>query len=278
MEAISLADYADRIIQSLGMDPKSFHQTSLNFSLKAAPKTWTAFTFDAFFPIYRIKAPAAKVTDIKGVISGIQRDTFIVVLELDDFNVLCLSRHKKGEPPYFLPLRKEEDYDRVLSVLRKHNFTSDELSAHVAIDNSIELLKSGAERDFVNRGLFSNYFLRERLERALSERKRELAKEASSLFSHFTGMDGIPTDFAGIPKVLHALGYNISTDDGDNGNNAGARQYVLGHGSAKLQASIVVASPAENLDIMPSSDQAVPSVQAVSALDHYPWVILTNGR
>lgn len=278
MVVITSQDYADRILQSLGLDPKSFHQTSFTFSQKSAPKTWTAFTSGAFFPVYRIKALGAKVSDIKSFISGIQSDNFVIVVELDEFNVLCLSRHKKGEPPYVLPLRREEDYDKVVSVLRKHDFTSDELTAHVAIDTSIELLKSGAERDFVNRGLFSSYFLRERLEKALSERKREVWKESKSFFSHFGGPAGIPTDFESIPTVLHDLGYSIRSNESDGDSNTVARQFVLSHGSIALQNATVVASPAENLDIMPSNDRAVPSVQAVSALDQYPWVILTNGR
>lgn len=265
----TLRDYADRVVQSLGLESKDFHQTSFSFSQKAPPKTWNAFTCGAFFPIYRVRAPAAKVSDIKAFINGIQSDNYVILAELDDFNVLCMSRHKKGEPPYVVPLRGEEDYDRVVSVFRKQNFTSDELSAHVAIDASIELLKSGAERDFVNRGLFSNYYLRERMEKELGQRKRDVKKESASFFSHFS-QSGIPADFEGVPKILAALGYSVKSADG-------GKQYILSQGSNVIKTAIVIASPAENLDIM-GNDNTVPSIQAVSALDRYPWSILTNGR
>lgn len=265
--------YANRVIQSLGLEPASFYETSLIFSAKSSPKTWRAYTCQSVIRVYRIRAPGAKVSDIKTFVSGIPTESFLVIAELDDFNVLCLSRHKKGEPAYVVPLRREEDYETVISVFRKKNFTSDELSAAVAIDSAMTDLKSGAERDFINRGLFSNYFLRERLEKALAERKRDVKKESASFFSKFGSQGGVPADYDNVLRILEALGYNASSADG-----AAGKHFLLSHGNTGAKVTVAIATAAENLDTMSSSDSAVPSVQAVSALDNNDWVILTNGR
>lgn len=272
----SVLKHSDRIIQSLGFDPSSFHPTSFTFSLKPAPKSWKAFTVDdAHFPLYKIDAKGAKTVEIRNLITGIQAEHYIVIAELDGFDVLCMSRHKRGEQPLVLTLRQDKDYDAVITVFRGQNFTSDVLSAHYAINKSIDLLKSGSgEGPFINRGLFSNYFLKERLEKALSDRKRDVWKEAATFFSKFASDGGgIPTDFEHIPKVLEALGYQTKAV-----GNPSPTQYILSSGPQQMQTTIAVVSSADNLDVMKSDDRTVPSVQAVASLATYPWVILTNGR
>lgn len=272
----SVLKHSDRIIQSLGFEPSSFHPTSFTFSLKPAPKSWKAFTVDdAHFPLYKIEAKGAKTVEIRDLITGIRAEHYVVIAELDGFDVLCMSRHRKGEQPLVLTLRQDKDYDAVITVFRGQNFTSDVLSAHYAINKSIDLLKSGSgEGPFINRGLFSNYFLKERLEKALSERKRDVWKEASAFFSKFASDGGgIPTDFEHIPKVLDALGYQAKPV-----GNPSPTQYVLSSGSEVIHGAIVVVSNTDNLDVMKSDDRTVPSVQAVSALAKYQWAILTNGR
>lgn len=124
------------------------------------------------------------MVEIRNLVGGIQGEHFIVVADVGSFGVLCMSRHKKGEHPLVLTLRQEKDFERVISIFRTQNFTSDVLSAHYAISKSIELLKtSSGEGPFINRGLFSNYFLTERLEKALADRKRNVWKESASFFS-----------------------------------------------------------------------------------------------
>lgn len=257
------------IIQSLGLDPKSFHLTSFTFSLKPAHKTWKAFTADnTHFPIYRVVAPQTKIVEIRNFIGGIPAEHYIVLAELDDFAILCMSRHKRGEQPLILALKQDKDYERVANVFRTQNFTSDVLSAHYAIDKSMDLLKSGGEGPFINRGLFSNYFLRERLEKALSERKRDVWREASTFFAAFSNTGGISTDFTSIPKMLNALGYQVIRGT--------SNEYVLSSPS-RILGIVAIVSETDNLDVM-SNERTVPSVQAVAALALHPWVILTNGR
>ena len=268
----SVVTLSDKVIQSIGIDPTSFRPTSFTFFLKSVPSTWKAYTIDnTHFPIYRIVARGAKSLDMRNLITGIKKH-YIILAELEDFDLLCISRHTKGEQPLLITLRQDKDYDRIINVFRRFKFTSDILSAHYAINKSIELLKSGSgEGPFVNRGLFSNHFLRERLEKGLSARKRDVWKEATSFFANFSE-NGISVEFEGVGKVLKALGFTIKNTD------TYSNEYPLYAGSELIKTAIVIASNTDNLDVMKGDDRTVPSYIAVAALSRYPWVILTNGR
>ena len=258
--------YADGIFRSMGLDISTMRQTSLSFSLRLAPMSWKAHTFEAFFPVYRIDAKEAKINDIRNFVAGIRTDNYIVLAELSDITLFCISRAKKGELPLILPLRSTDDYERVINVLRRHNFSTDELSAHVVIDSCLDLLKSGTDKYFVNRGLFSSYFLRERLDNALKQRKREVGKESSSFASKFR--DGIPSSYEEAPGVLNALGYSLVKN---------TELYEPRNKLGRINATAILVEE-ENMDVMVSHNRPVPSIQAVAALTKYPWVILTNGK
>lgn len=271
----AVQSYVDIIIQSLGLEPASFRPAPFNFSQKPAPSIWKAFSIETAFPVFKISAPGGKVVDIRGFVGGIQADTYVIIAELDSSVVLCIKRvnKQKGEQPLILPLRTEEDFDRVVNVLRKNNFTSDQLSAHMSISTVVDELKSGAERYFVNRGLFSNYFLRERLDKTLSDRKRNIQSESAGFLSKFPY--GVPADFSTVSTILNALGYRANSN---KISGSGSIEYELFSGSNRLTTVVAIAADAENLDVMRSDDRSVPSVQAVAALDRHQWAVLTNGR
>lgn len=88
----------------------------------------------------------------------------------------------KGEKPLFKLLRKSEDYDEAANALRKFDLKSDDLMAHASLQAAKELLERSVGAIFINKGLFSNYFLKERLTKKMSERGRNLSKEAQDLF------------------------------------------------------------------------------------------------
>jgi type I restriction-modification system DNA methylase subunit len=166
-------------------------------------------------------------------------------------------------------LTSPEDYHRVVGVFQSQNFTSDVLSAHFAISQAIELLKSDSgDGLFINRGLFSNYFIRERLKGALAERKRSVSKEASAFLAKFRD-NALTAHFDSIAGILEGLGYAVT--------KSSPQEYLLSSGTEKLE-TVVIATDSGNLDVMRSDDRVVPSYQAVAALKKYPWVILTNGR
>lgn len=183
---------------------------------------------------------------------------------------MIVKRAKKDdEGPLFIALRKQEDYERVASTLRKLNFVSDVLTAHSSISTAVELLRVGAERYYTNRAVFSNHYLRERLFKSLSERARGIEKEAAGFLSRFDGE--VPTTADRAKEVLAAIGYEIIPLP-----MSGHSQYALRHRGRKLDLGCVVAR-AESLDTK-TGPVTVPSYQAVSSLKDYAWVILTNGR
>ncbi|MEO9294649.1 MAG: hypothetical protein ABI347_03515 [Nitrososphaera sp.] len=200
------------------------------------------------------------MAEIRSFIGGINKDHYVVLAELGDgTTVLCMRRNKKGEPPLVKPLRSMEDYDTVVSVFQSQNFTSDILSAIFAIGQSIERLTSdSASTLYVNRGLFSNYFLKERLKSTLSERKRSIGKEVDSFLTRFqTGK--LEADFASVAGILDALEYRTV--------KSGSDKYALASASETLDA-VAIVTAAENLDIM-GSDRTVPAMAAVAALRAY---------
>lgn len=267
-------------MQAFGIDPASKRPCSFAFSSKTAPQGWTAFTFD--LPIskpvfYLVAAKDAKLGQIKSLASRIVAENYVLLMDRNGEegsgdSVLVMRRSRKGDnSPLVVPLRKEEDYERVINAVRKFpDFLSDELTAHSSLNGIVDLLKAGAERYFINRGLFSNHYLKERLGKSLSERGRTPEKESSGLIAKFDGE--IPTDPDNARNVLSALGYAPVLLQAD-----GHAQYLLKSASTVLDAVCIVARTA-SLDTKSGSDMVVPSYQAVASLKEKRWVILTNGR
>lgn len=262
--------FSRKVLEAFGIEQNARRECTFAFSTRQVPSNWRAFTFDLPFPFYLIYAPGARISDIKSLALGIKAENFVLLAEFGSYAVLVLRRAKKGEDlPLFVPLRKEEDYERVINTLRKFNFTSDELTAHSSINSAVDLLRVGAERYYTNRGLFSNHYLRERMHKVLSERGRNLTRESSNLLAKFGGE--LPTVAERVKDVLVALGYGLIPLP-----KSGYEQYALRLGSVKLDVSCVVAS-VESLDTK-TGELVVPSYQAVASLRDYGWVILTNGR
>lgn len=181
---------------------------SFAFSSRSAPSSWRAYTFEAPLSFYLVEAPSGNLTQIKSLANGIGKDYFVLLASLDKHAVLVLRRYKKDDnAPFAVVLRKEEDFERVISTVRKYDFLSEELTAHSSLISVIDSLKAGAERYFTNRGLFSNHFLRERLSGCLSERGRNPSKEATALLAEFGGE--LPSDSGRAVKILESLGGSV---------------------------------------------------------------------
>ena len=118
----------------------------------------------------------------------------------------------KGEKPLFKPLRKPEDYEETANVLQKFDLKSDDLMAHAFLQAAKELLERSAGTIFVNKGLFSNYFLKERLAKSMSERGRSLSKEALGLFPKID--ECLSSESLSAVGILQALGFNCSGKEG----------------------------------------------------------------
>lgn len=259
------------LLSAFGVDSSSKRQASFAFSSKSQMPGWIAYSYVAAVPFFLLEAEGSRATQVYSFASGINKEAFILVADLGEKVAIVMRRPgKEGDPYLRLLLQKEEDFERAGGVLRKLNFLSDPLTAHANLSQAIELLRAGAERYFVNLGLFSNYFLRERMIPHLSERGRHVDKESATFFRRLSGE--IPTDPEGAKTILCELGYKLIPVD----TSAHPEYRLLSTGSVELDA-ICILTKAESLDTK-KSDEVVPSYQAVSALKQVHWVILTNGR
>jgi hypothetical protein len=252
--------------------PSSFAFSSS--SSRAQTEGWKPYVLESVpFPFYYIDSPGANATEIRALASGISAENFVLLAEADErLCFLVIRRSKKGEnSPLIISIRKQEDMERVQAAIKKLNFTSDELTAHASIQTLYDVLRQGAERYFTNRGLFSTYYLKERLFPSISQHGRSVQKESENLFSK---LGGSPSNID--PKeVLVTLGYSISSVPSSTKSYS---QYELYYEGRKLDAtSILVGSPSISLDVRTLTD-VTPSYFAVSSLKQYSWAILTNGR
>jgi Eco57I restriction-modification methylase len=265
-----IRDYASKIIESMRIDPKEIRPSSFAFSSKQAPEKWEAFTFGAPVPTYLVLAREGTPGQVRTLASGIKADNYILVASLGANAALVIKRAKKGENlPLFLLVRRDEDFERVANTLKKYDFISDELTAHSSVTSAYDELKGGAERYYTNRGVFSNYYLNDRLFPSLTKRGRNPQRESASLLAQFGGEFPIESDK--VEKVLAAVGFELRPVGGK-----GHTQYSLRNQKSDLEVSCI-ATGAESLDTK-TGDQVVPSFQAVASLTKFRWVILTNGR
>ena len=252
------------------MDPASKRESSFKISNKSPLANWSLFSFDSSsVPIFVLDAVDSRPTQVYSFASGINKEAFILLANLGSKAAIVARRPgKEGDPYVRRSLSKDEDFDQVATVLRKIDL-SDSLMAHATLASAIDLLRAGAERHFVNLGLFSNYFLRERLVQHLTQRGRKLEGESSGFFEKFAG--DIPTESDGALKILNALGYE---ERADQSNADTFKLLANGH---DLHVNCIV-TKANSLDTKSESSEVVPSYEAVSALSSSNWVILTNGR
>jgi hypothetical protein len=234
------------------------------------PSSWKAFALELPLTFYYVLAPGGNLTQVRSLSLGIGKENFVVLAECDGQVVLVLRRSKKDDnAPLPVPLRKEEDFERAVSAIRRFDFLSDELTAHSSLYQVVDLLRAGAERYFTNRGLFSNYYLKERLSECLSKRDRRPPREAAALLARFDGE--FPAVWEKTVRVLEALGYSVEILSG-----SGYVEYALRSHGRRLDATCVVAD-VESLDVK-VRNKVAPSYQAVAALKRSTWVVLTNGR
>ena len=262
--------YAEKVLESMGLRESLRRTSSFAFSSKQPGEGWEAFAYEVPVAVYFVRAGGATYGQVRTLASGIKADNFVLVADLGTNAVVVMKRAKKGENvPLVVPIRREEDLERVANTLRKFNFTSDELTAHASVGSAVEQLRVGAERFYTNRGLFANYYLNERLIPSLIKRGRNPQRESTTLISRFGGE--FPVSDRKSEEVLKALGYGMRPLQ-----VKGHRQYALTGLGSNLNVSCVV-TESQSLDTK-KGDEVVPSYQAVATLSKYGWVILTNGR
>jgi hypothetical protein len=112
----------------------------------------------------------------------------VLLFDIGNQVLLAINRGKKGENgPFIFSLRRDEELERAVTAIRSLDFTGNILKAHMSVGALVEVLRSGAEEYFVNRGLFSNYYLKDRMTKALSDRGRNIEREGSALLERLGG-------------------------------------------------------------------------------------------
>jgi hypothetical protein len=221
-------------------------------------------------PIFVLEATDYRPSQIYSFSSGINKEAFLLFADLGNRSALVAKRPgKEGDPYVRRVISSEEDVEQIAGVLRKIDL-SDILMANTTLMDAVGKLRVGAERYFVNLGLFSNYFLTERLVPHLNSRGRKVDKETSTFFEKFEG--AIPTEYEGAKKILGALDYNTSSA----GKNSDEFE-LFSHSSKDLNV-VCILTKSGSLDTKGQASESVPSYLAVSALNRARWVILTNGR
>ena len=264
-----------RLIEDFKLNPDAVRECSFAFSTKAPTDGWKAYSADSpsDVPFYVIDAGSSKLSAINSFVSGIKKECFVLVVKADKLALLVIRKpgnDKNGIAR--VALRKEADFENIRNVLHQIDLKSDILTAHSTLSHVVELLQRDTGRHFVNLGLFSNYFLRNRMKQHLSSRGRNVEKEASAFFRRINGE--IPGGRSGVVELLKGLGYSPKpiASPPIKGQH---EEYTLGTGGVLPEAGCVFAD-SPSLDTRVSSE-TVPGHQAISALQRFRWVILTNG-
>jgi hypothetical protein len=260
---LGLSPKAERLLDAFKVDRSSGRACTLDFSSKPAPPNCTAYTFGASFTFYVVRSLGANLTSVRAFSQGVKTERFILLFDLGNQVLLAVNRGKKEESgPLIFPLRKEEDIEKAVTAIKSLDFTSNILKAHMAVSAFAEVLRSGAEEHFINRGLFSNHYLKDRMVKTLSDRGRRVEKESTELLERLGGE--IPCEPDKAVKVLEALGFYAEKIP-----DSGYPGYELRRRGSTLDAACVVA-PVDSLDVK-TGDLATPSYQAVSMLRNYTW-------
>lgn len=264
-----------RLIEDFRLKPSTVRECSFAFSTKTSSDGWKAFSADSpsEVPFYVVQAVSSKLPAMYAFVSGIKKESFIFVAELDGLTLLVMKKPGNDRNGTVrVAMRKEADFEKVRNAIKQIDLNSDILTAHSTLSHAVDLLKRDTGQHFVNLGLFSNYYLRNRMKPYLSSRGRNVEKEASAFFRKINGE--IPGGRSGVVELLKGLGYSPRpiVSPPPKGQH---EEYRLGV-SGSLSEAVCVFADASSFDTR-ESDETVPGHQAVSALQRFRWVILTNG-
>jgi len=260
-----------KLWDALRLDEEAMTACSFAFSKeKSTPGDWRCFSADLALPFWHISAPGGKQSEIRKLALGIGVDNFMLTADLGESALLVIKTYGKGkgEKALFRVLRKAADFDEAANVLSRYDFKNDELTAHASLQAAKELLQRSVGEVFINKGLFNNYFLRERLAKSLSERGRSPSKEAAGLYPRLEPC--LANDPLSASSILQALGFEARAR-----KSGGYQEYELLSNGQRLNVCAVVA-PVDSLDFR-TGEMAAPSYQAVARLRDYEWAILSNG-
>ena len=148
-------------------------------------------------------------------------------------------------------LEGNDDYERVGAVLQSCNFSDAKLKTEYlgGVREAIRAIPISEVSGIVNRGVFSNHYLKSRI---WDDLRRDIGPEADSVETALG---------SGAKAVLAALGWKLDEAPGR---------------THRLEGASVIVVPNSDLSVR-TRDDVAPSYTAVAELQHSQWVILTNG-
>ena len=260
----SVNDKVKSIFSSMGLEYDSGHSVAPTFSTKPPNKEWQSVFFEteSKLTICHLITEEKSITKIRPFMDGIKTNHYVIITSLADHDCLFVKNFQKGSKTKYhtFPLRKESEYNKAITIFRKHSITTDLLTAHAGLANIVKDMTS-SNASFTNRGLFSTYYLEERMFKEITRKKRNLEKEANPVLDVLRNIDHAER----IPSVLTSLGYDLKKSDN------GYQLVVKGD-----NVSSIIVTDHKELDV--KHGDAIPSMQAVAELRNHEWVMLTNGR
>lgn len=176
----------------------------------------------------------AKRCNLRGIIAfNTEKAGYGVLLRTDEKNRV-------------FPLGSEAAYEHLGAVFRQTNFGTTPIGAEIAIEKIIDTA-STTTKDFINRGVFSDHYLENRL---LAELEQTIRDRAEALRS----------SVGNVESTMRALGWSQNTNSTDTGSVC------------------VIVSEEPDLGMARRSGEVAPSYRAVTELAEHAWVILTNGK
>lgn len=229
------------LLAAVGVNPDDRHETDLH-------EAWVSYGFRRAdsrkppVPVILVEKGPKNITEVKKAVRGIPA----CIVFVSAHNTIILKAAKLSDT---VRVGSSAERERVSTILQLCGFAAaaTQIRALMAVKKAIHALQT-ATRDFDNRGLFENHYLRERVwddTRIDTDKATERVLAAGNVWD-----------------VLKELGWNVKSE----------------HGTQKIDDVVsITVTPRDDLNVRKSDAEVAPSYLAVDALKHSTWSILTNG-
>ena len=230
------------LLAAVGVNPDDRHETDLH-------EAWVSYGFRRVdsrkppVPVILVEKGPKKVADVKKAVRGIPA----CIVFVSAHNTIILKAAKLSDT---VRVGSGAERERVYTILQLCGFAAaaTQIRALMAVKKAIHALQT-ATRDFDNRGLFENHYLKERI---WDDTRMDVDKVTERVLAAGNVWD-----------VLKELGWDVKPK----------------HGTQKIDDVVsITVTPRDDLNVRQSEAEVAPSYLAVDALKHNTWSILTNGK
>ena len=266
---MELVQQAQDLFSAMGMDYSKGVEATLAFSTRSAPSSWKAIRFDtdSELALYHIITDESSLSSIRNFMSGVKKSYYVMIITLKHQNILFVRVTKQGSKnkPHAFILSDMNEYNKIKSIFRNCNIADDYLTTTASLHYIIENLAHSTTY-YVNRGIFSDHYLNERMIPSLQKRNRNLKNESKQLFQTLKNAHKQKNARDICTKIFSALNYKDLS--------YAKKKMVLK--IDKHNTAVAIITESETFDL--KFGNVAPSIEAVAALDENDWVILTNGK